>query len=75
MRPSTYQHERGTPPATRSPNRRKEKTMFEKESLQGVGIGRPYGAAAAALETLSGIKRLFGDRRAPRAAGSPARVA
>ena len=37
--------------------------MFEKESLQGVGIGRPYGAAAAALETLVGAKRLLVGRR------------
>jgi hypothetical protein len=37
--------------------------MFEKESLQGVGIGRPYGAAAAALQTVIGAKRLFGARR------------
>lgn len=37
--------------------------MFEKESLQGVGVGRPYGAAAAALQTLSGARRLFGERK------------
>jgi hypothetical protein len=43
--------------------------MFEKESLQGVGVGRPYGAAAAALETLIAAKRLLGGRR-PAAAPS-----
>jgi hypothetical protein len=37
--------------------------MFEKESLQGVGVGRPYGAAASALETLANFKRLLGARR------------
>jgi hypothetical protein len=37
--------------------------MFEKESLQGVGVGRPYGAAAAALETLVAAKRLLGGSR------------
>jgi len=31
--------------------------MYTKESLQGVGIGRPYGAAALALESLSNLAR------------------
>ena len=39
--------------------------MFEKENLQGVGIGRPYGAAAAALDTLIAAGRRLSGRRQP----------
>jgi hypothetical protein len=46
--------------------------VFEKESLRGVGIGRPYGAAAAALETLVGVGRLLGGRRRTGAASAAA---
>jgi hypothetical protein len=38
--------------------------MYEKQSLQGVGIGRPYGAAALALETLVNVKRRLSPSRA-----------
>jgi hypothetical protein len=38
--------------------------MFEKQSLQGVGIGRPYGAAALALEALINAKRRLSPSRA-----------
>ena len=38
--------------------------MYTKESLQGVGIGRPYGAAALALETLINVKRRLSPARA-----------
>jgi len=38
--------------------------MYEKQSLQGVGIGRPYGAAALALESLVNVKRRLSPSRA-----------
>jgi hypothetical protein len=38
--------------------------MYEKQSLQGVGIGRPYGAAALALESLINVKRRLSPSRA-----------
>jgi hypothetical protein len=38
--------------------------MYAKQSLQGVGIGRPYGAAALALETLTNVKRRLSSSRA-----------
>jgi hypothetical protein len=38
--------------------------MYAKESLQGVGIGRPYGAAALALESLVNVKRRLSPSRA-----------
>jgi hypothetical protein len=38
--------------------------MYAKDSLQGVGIGRPYGAAALALESLVNVKRRLSPSRA-----------
>ena len=38
--------------------------MYENKSLQGVGIGRPYGAAALALESLVNVKRRLSPSRA-----------
>ena len=36
--------------------------MFAKESLQGVGVGRPYGAAALALESISALASAIAKR-------------
>jgi hypothetical protein len=38
--------------------------MYAKQSLQGVGVGRPYGAAALALEALTNVKRRLAPARA-----------
>ena len=44
--------------------------MFVKESLHGVGVGRPYGAAFLALESLTTLARALAKRGS--GAGAPA---
>jgi hypothetical protein len=50
--------------------------MFAKESLHGVGVGRPYGAAFLALESLTALARALAkrgsDADAPAAGPKPA---
>ena len=44
---------------------------MERENLRGIGVGRPYGAAALALESLSALASEL-VRRSRRSADSPA---